>query len=633
MSLTYVNPVELLNLAGLPANSLDAATIKKARRRLLADLELGDETLDYKGQRLDRSACERACMDLEEPERLRVWHRLANMPALNDFLGSGRPDFLLNPVSASSLVADASLVRMVGLRYAEQYDKALLEAFSRRNVERLRQVAAAPALYLSSERQRAHQGVSRMLRDKIQEVRQLTDSFDDDDDENKVLFNLTTSLNSAGWQEMLSGLPAGPFDALISELAMAARNFAIRFFNTFYKPAPALKLLQEANRLPIDQQTKDKIREDLRQIQEIEVRQQAQARIDAVAGRFGQAFDQLLAYQRQAEAGTANMTTIRQWGSGLSALITELNPMTDSDIVTTRDSLALGLRGLSVSIWNKNQSNGETAVVLLTTGLTLRVSAATTAKLNADKQQLSRMINENKQATQQTEQRIRAEANKKSDTGSGCLIALVILVLVILAIAAFSGGSSPSSSITTPTSTGVAAVTPESKAVPSTPDNTPSPTYEPEVSKYSGNQLKNGSSPLNNCFGKGRYSGPSWIEFRNDNNGTDAIVCLARNSDNKVIRNEYIRAGTSFRMSHIPAGSYYLKVFCGRDWNPTRPSACGTKGYFDSKQRFSESREKGDLILITNNGRSYTAGTMTLYTVAGGNTAQQSIDAGEFFRQ
>ena len=108
MSLTYINPVELLNLAGVPMASIDAAIIKKRRKGLLADLELGDGLTDHKGKRLDRSACERACAELDEPEHLRVWHRLGNMPALNDFLGNGRSDFLLNPVSAASLSTDTS---------------------------------------------------------------------------------------------------------------------------------------------------------------------------------------------------------------------------------------------------------------------------------------------------------------------------------------------------------------------------------------------------------------------------------------------------------------------------------------------------------------------------------------------
>lgn len=628
MSLVYINPVELLNLARVPVTSIEAATIKKKRKELLADLELGDGTKEYKGQRLDRSACERACMELDEPEYLRVWHRLANMPALNDFLGNGRNDFLLNPASASSLSADTSLLRLVGPRYAVQYDQALLAAFRARDMVRLQQVAAAPALFLPAESRQAHQSLNRLLREQLEEVREQTDSFADDDDADQVLASLTRVLNLAGWTALLNALPAGFFGGLRTDLAMAVRNFAIQFHNTFFEQTPALKLLGEAAMLQLDGQSADRVREDIRQIREIEAKKLAQERIEAVAGRFGKAFEQLLTYQRQVDAGSlVSVAGIRQWSAGLAPLIAELNPMNNSEIDTARDAMALGLRGLSVAIWNKNQADGDTAVSLLTTGLTLRVSSATTVKLNADKNQLACMMAERKQDAIDRQKRVVAEQKKKEDTSSGCLIAIVIAVIIGVIIAVANSSKSTSSNSNYPTTT--EAATPAEAGT----SDTPAPTYVPKVSKYAGNQLRNGASPLDNCFGRSRYAGPAWVNFKNDNSDTDAIVCLARTRDNKVIRNEYIRAGTSFRMSRIPAGSYYLKVFYGRDWNPKRKSACGTRGYFDTDQRFSESRAADDSVNIEVSGYSYTTGTMTLYSVAGGNMAQQSIDANEFFRQ
>lgn len=632
MSLTYINPVELLNLAGMPVTTIDAAIIKKKRKGLLADLELGDGTKEYNGQRLDRSACERACLDLDEPEHLRVWHRLANMPALNDFLGNGRVDFLISPSSVSSLKADADLLRLVGPRYAAQYDQALIAAFRARDAASLQFIVLAPELYLPAESRKAHQSLNRLLREKLEEVRQQEDSFDEDDDAEKVMIKLRRTLFESGWPTLINALPNEFFGAVRTEQALAVRDFAIQFHNTFFKQAPTLKLLQDVAALQMDTQAADRVREDIRQVREIEVKEQNRARMDAVAGRFGKAFEQLLTYQRQIDAGSlVSMATVRQWGTDLATLIAELNPMTDSEIATARDTMALGLRGLAVAIWNKNQANGDTAISLLTTGLTLRVGSATTAKLTADKSQLARMISERKQDELNRQKRVAAEQNKKQDTSSGCLVFFIIIAVIAVIIAIANAGKSTSSSYastTTETAT-VDTSTPAATGV----GGIPPPTYEPEVSKYAGNQLRNGSSPLDNCFGRSRYAGPAWVNFKNDNNDTDAIVCLARTRDNKVIRNEYIRAGTSFRMSRIPAGSYYLKVFYGRDWNPKRRSACGTKGYFDTNQRFSESRAAGDLINIEVSSRSYTTGTMTLYSVAGGNMAQQSIDANEFFRQ
>lgn len=144
-------------------------------------------------------------------------------------------------------------------------------------------------------------------------------------------------------------------------------------------------------------------------------------------------------------------------------------------------------------------------------------------------------------------------------------------------------------------------------------------------------QLNNGDSPLDNCFGQGIYYGNAYITFRNSNN-SDAIVCLVNLHSGRTIRNEYIRAGSNFNMSSIPAGTYYLKVFYGNDWNSKIKNPCGTPGYFEQDVHFSKSDSPSDYIQVRNDEGGYTTGEITLYTVAGGNMDQQRISEGEFFK-
>lgn len=151
-------------------------------------------------------------------------------------------------------------------------------------------------------------------------------------------------------------------------------------------------------------------------------------------------------------------------------------------------------------------------------------------------------------------------------------------------------------------------------------------------SKYRGNQLKNGTSPLDACFGKGVYSQNAWLKFDNSNK-SDAVVCLVRSYDQKTIRNEYIRAGAIFEMSKIPSGTYYIKVYYGNDWNPNKKNFCGINGAFERNVSFSKSDKIGDQIKIENTSRSYTTGTITLYAVENGNMTTESIDEEDFFNK
>ena len=171
---------------------------------------------------------------------------------------------------------------------------------------------------------------------------------------------------------------------------------------------------------------------------------------------------------------------------------------------------------------------------------------------------------------------------------------------------------------------------------PSQPYLNPSPpVYDPppkpiEVSKYKGKQLANGASPFSACFGNGRFGGNAWLVFKNSNT-SDAIVCLVNVSSGKTVRNEYIRAGSRYKMESIPSGTYYLKVFYGNDWNPTLKNVCGTKGSFETDVHFSKSEGRSDWIEVQNNYDSYSTGEITLYTVANGNMSQSPISEESFF--
>ena len=150
------------------------------------------------------------------------------------------------------------------------------------------------------------------------------------------------------------------------------------------------------------------------------------------------------------------------------------------------------------------------------------------------------------------------------------------------------------------------------------------------ISNYKGNKLKNGTSPYNKFFGSGIYNKNhnNWVLFKNGYN-TDAIICLFNRYSGKTIRNEYIQAGTSFKMTNIPNGTYYLKVFSGKDWNPNKLLNNGRiKGGFDTDISFYQSN---DPIRVMDDGYQYTTGEITLYKVSNGNMRTQGMSENSFF--
>lgn len=160
-------------------------------------------------------------------------------------------------------------------------------------------------------------------------------------------------------------------------------------------------------------------------------------------------------------------------------------------------------------------------------------------------------------------------------------------------------------------------------------DNTSDNSNISSDSPYKGNQLQNGSSPLNACFGKGSYNGNATLTIKNGSS-SDAIVCLYSVSRDRTIRNEYVQKNTNFKISNIGQGYYKIRVLYGNDWNPTLENHCGSKGNFETDVSFSEFDGEQ---FFEDNENGYTIATVTLYTVSGGNARTSSISQSEFFNK
>ncbi len=146
-------------------------------------------------------------------------------------------------------------------------------------------------------------------------------------------------------------------------------------------------------------------------------------------------------------------------------------------------------------------------------------------------------------------------------------------------------------------------------------------------SEYEGNQLSNGSSPFDDCFGNGVFRGNATLTIQNGST-SDAIICLYSLDLGRTIRNHYVQKSSSFTIKQIAQGSYRIKVFYGNDWNPTINNPCGGTGYFDSDVSFSEF-DGSQFFEDSDDG--YTVASVTLYTVAGGNASTSSISSSDFF--
>jgi len=142
---------------------------------------------------------------------------------------------------------------------------------------------------------------------------------------------------------------------------------------------------------------------------------------------------------------------------------------------------------------------------------------------------------------------------------------------------------------------------------------------------------KNGFSPYDRYFGKGVYnnSADNTIYVKTPLN-RDVVFLLVDVNSKKIIRNEFIRAGSTFDLTGIPYGTYSFKYFSGNNWSDDYLVNNGQyKGGFTKNGSFSKSDKWSDNMTFERG--YYGSYALTLTEVVGGNLETESTTEDDFF--
>lgn len=91
-------------------------------------------------------------------------------------------------------------------------------------------------------------------------------------------------------------------------------------------------------------------------------------------------------------------------------------------------------------------------------------------------------------------------------------------------------------------------------------------------------EIENMDSPYDNVFGSGVYVNYSPNHFVIYMPFSDAVICAVQNDTPfKTVRNEFIRAENGFVMKEMPEGSYFIKMYTGKNWDVNKKVPDGRK--------------------------------------------------------
>ena len=642
----FINPLEILQLSTVADSSqIDSDTIKKAKRRLFADIDLSDDGhYNYYGLQLSKGDCERVIDELSNNDLKEFYLYLTSNQKLNEFLINGNED-VFNGFKQDSIFKLPEFVNFISPYYAPKFDKTLSNAFEDDDVELLKSILKTSFLVSQNNVNTAYKSVSNILQNRLSELSEIRtdikneESIYDEDDIHEVVDLVENYFPT----EPLNCLP-NYFQSQILKIANEINYLNVAIWDNFDNTQVSQDLLEHILTLNIDGLNKPTFQKNYEIVKRKNQERIEEERNAPILRKYASYLIQTKSKLEEIENKTLAPNSLLTWVNS-SITISDVNrlPRTFDEI---KNQVALSLRAMSVSVWN-SYSNIDVSVDLITKANSITGLKSETQEnlLDAKKQltelktkiDIANLIRQRTVSTPtqtRTTTTTRATTSSSSENNSGCLW-LIIGAVVIGIIIAITNSNKSSTSDSSYSNDSYSNSTVDTNSYSNdnsynSPTTTTSPVeeYKPPVeSEYKGNQLKDGASPLDGCFGKGVYSGNATLTI--DNGGSsDAIVCLYSIANGRTVRNEYVRKNSSFTMSNIAQGSYKIRVFYGNDWNPNLTNSCGTKGNFETDVNFSEFDGSE---YFEDSERGYTTATITLYTVAGGNASSSSIDQSTFF--
>jgi hypothetical protein len=440
----FINPIELLSLQDTPVPEINSAIIRKAKRKVLADIELSDAGfIFYNGSQVNKSDTDKAINELDFKEKIEFFHFIANNKDLNNFLTSGNLR-LFNSFKVESIFKLPDFINFISPYFTKQYDRSLLTAFQNNDEITFRKIISIQPLVTSADKDRAYKSVSNAIKERIKEIDELTteikneESIYDENDIDEVFDLVQEKLNV----NIINALPQY-FQSLRNHVANCVRNLSVNIFNAFGDSPLALDIIGYALDFETDGLTKQKLSDDYNQINEINDRHLEEIQQAPILQKYAGILIGIRNKLDEIEKINTTAYSVNSWTT-TNISVNEIN-LLDSSFNEIRNQIALGLRALSIGVWNKfNDIN--VAINLINSALSINSNLETKNNLTDAKNQLAELKRKidlmkptptyprTSNTTTNTSRTIVKSSNSNSNQVYLIFLAITIVTVIIIAV-------------------------------------------------------------------------------------------------------------------------------------------------------------------------------------------------------
>lgn len=417
----FINPVEILYLTATDLAAIDDTLLKRAKRAVLAEIELSDDGLfDYYGQQLTRADCQRAIDELEQRDKLEFYHFIANHTALSKFLLQGDEGFF-TAFRHESIYKLPDFVRFISPYFAAAYDGMLWKAWQR-NDGSFSKLTAIDPIIVPDDTEASYKTLRNALVRQVEDVLALTEEVKDTKKEidiNAVVERAKILMD----KDRLNTLPPY-FQEVRNKMAIALRNLSVEINNTRASLPVAKQLHQDILLLKIDGVAKETILKDYEVLLNIEQDIKAANGEDPVVNQYLELIRLLSQIVEAAANPQTNVGGVKIWVdkhidiAAISAL--------EGKYKSIKYRLAIKLSTLGGNIW-KHHRNKNAAMSYIEMAERIQGLEAETLELLS--QAKFQIFNEDRSPVVGGQDTDDANAKRSREIG---YIALAVIVFMIL---------------------------------------------------------------------------------------------------------------------------------------------------------------------------------------------------------
>ncbi|HNK25377.1 MAG TPA: hypothetical protein PKK64_13045 [Saprospiraceae bacterium] len=385
----FINPIEILELNGRDAISIDNSEIKKAKKRLIADIELSEAGhLNYKGQTITKSDCERAINDLENNEKKEFYSYLTTNKALNDYLTSG-DERIFRQFHQDSIFKLPEFINFISPYFTNRFERSLIQAFNSQDEELLGLILRTQVLISKSDINNGFRAVSKEIEHRIQELDKIKNeikegesSYDEDDIEEVI------EIVEDYFPPVTLNLLPSYFQSQINKIGEAINYLGLAIWNEFTIARVPMLLEEHLLKLNIESVSRPIFEKNHKIYQE---KYEEEVELELNAPTITKWAHILMECRKINDAVDSKKLQPKEALVRVNSLvnITDLNYL-ESFANEIREQITYSLRGLAVSSWN-TVNDINSALKLIETAISIENPESVKVKLKKDKDELKKL--------------------------------------------------------------------------------------------------------------------------------------------------------------------------------------------------------------------------------------------------